>query len=281
MEDVQTINELDALVGRIFSIEDITLGSAKDKYLVRYRGRLYSEDSAAAYDHLAALLRPHAVTPLFRMEGDRQAILLVSGVVPPVQASNPWVNLGLFVLTLLSVLLTGGLSNLNGPLPPDLLPAAGMIVRQGWPFAVSMLGILGAHEFGHYLMGRYHGVHVSLPYFIPLPLVSPFGTMGAFINMKEPPKNRRVLLDIAIAGPLAGAAVAIPVLLIGLSLSALNRLPAADLPGLSLQLEGNSILYLLAKFLVFGAWLPAPVDYHGVAPLLYWGKYFLTGMPFP
>jgi len=147
-----------------------------------------------------------------------------------------------------------------------------------------MLGILGAHEFGHYLAGRYHKVQVTLPYFIPLPFpFSPFGTMGAFINMKEVPRNRRILLDIGIAGPIAGLVVAIPVLLIGLSMSPLTQLPAAAAAGGAgqMQLEGNSIVYLLAKYTIFGQLLPAPASFEGLSPAVYWLRYFFTGQPLP
>ncbi|HOW91982.1 MAG TPA: site-2 protease family protein, partial [Anaerolineaceae bacterium] len=72
----------------------------------------------------------------------------------------------------------------------------------------SLLAILSTHEMGHYIAGRMHGVHVTLPFFIPLPF-TPLGTMGAFISMKEVPKNRRVLMDIGVAGPIAGFIVSI------------------------------------------------------------------------
>jgi len=181
------------------------------------------------------------------------------------------------ILTFFSVVLTGALFGLTEELPADIGQAIWMLLDRGWPFAVSMLAILSAHEFGHYLAGRHHGVHVTLPYFIPMPF-SAFGTMGAFINMKEPPKNRRHLLDIGIAGPLSGLVVAIPVLFIGLALSDITRLIPE--PGMMIQLEGNSILYLLAKFLTFGQLLPAPVSYD-TSPLLYWVIYFFTGQPLP
>jgi membrane-associated protease RseP (regulator of RpoE activity) len=267
----------DALVGKVLQIQDITLGTVKSTYLVRYRGQLRGE-SEAAYDQLAGWLKPYQITPLFRWEEGRHCVLLVPGIPKP-PPSNPMVNLGLAVLTLLSVLLTGGLYGLaENSLPPDLLQAAWVLLSNGWPFALSMLGILGCHEFGHYLMGRHHGVHVSLPYFIPFPF-SAFGTMGAFINMKEPPKNRKILLDIGLAGPLAGLVVAVPVLLLGLSLSNLG--PLQPEAGQMLQLEGNSILYLLAKFAVFGQLLPAPTTYGDAGPLLYWLRYFFTGTPLP
>ena len=86
----------------------------------------------------------------------------------------------------------------------------------GWPYALSLMSILLAHEFGHYLMSRHHKTRATLPYFIPLPF-PPLGTMGAAILMQGTPKNKRVLFDIGVAGPLAGIVVAIPILFLGLS----------------------------------------------------------------
>jgi len=105
--------------------------------------------------------------------------------------------------------------------------------------------------------------------------------MGALISIKEPPKNRRALMDIAIAGPIAGYIVSIIVILIGLSLSKLEPIPLSFPEGQGLQMEGNSITYLLLKFATFGKWLPEPVDFGGMSPVLYWLKYFFTGRPLP
>jgi membrane-associated protease RseP (regulator of RpoE activity) len=110
--------------------------------------------------------------------------------------------------------------------------------------------ILGAHELGHYFAARYHKVPVTLPYFIPLPL-PPIGTLGAFIRLKAPVKNKRALLDVGAAGPLAGLLFAIPILIYGLSISPVELLPAGGY-----TLEGNSILYALAKMAVKGQILP-------------------------
>jgi membrane-associated protease RseP (regulator of RpoE activity) len=266
---------IDTLVARVFSIEDITIGTAKSPYVVRYRGNLRI-DSEMAYDQLAGWLKNYQLTPLFRWEDDRQAILIIPGLAQP-RPSNPMINLVLAVLTLISVLWTGAMYGTQGDLPSDPVQYGIMVLVNGWPFALSILAILGAHEFGHYLAGRYHGVHVTLPYFIPFP--SLLGTMGAFINMKEPPKNRKILLDIGVAGPLAGLAVAIPVLLIGLSLSQVG--PLRLNPGEAVQMEGNSLLYLFSKFLIFGKFLPEPASFGGISPLLYWVRYFFTSLPSP
>jgi membrane-associated protease RseP (regulator of RpoE activity) len=101
--------------------------------------------------------------------------------------------------------------------------------------------------------------------------------MGAVIQLKEAPKNKRTLLDIGIAGPLAGLVVAIPVLLYGLSQSQVG--PIINDP--NNLIEGNSILYLLAKFAVFHQMLPAPASYGSLPPVLYWLVYFFTGTPTP
>ena len=103
--------------------------------------------------------------------------------------------------------------------------------------------------------------------------------MGAFIQLKEPPKNKRILLDIGIAGPIAGLIIAIPVLLYGLSLSHVE--PIVMSPGQSFQIEGNSILYLLSKYIVFGQLLPTPSSYEGLHPVIFWVRYFFTGQPLP
>jgi membrane-associated protease RseP (regulator of RpoE activity) len=105
--------------------------------------------------------------------------------------------------------------------------------------------------------------------------------MGAFIQLKEPPKNRRILLDIGIAGPLAGLVVAIPVLFLGLYLSNVDRLPLFLQAGEGFSLEGNSILYLLAKYIVFGQWLPDPGSADNFNGFIYWIRYFFTGRPIP
>ena len=267
------------LVARVLKIQDITQGALKSNYLVRYRGTLTLE-AAQAYDQLAADLKPLDITPLFRNENGQAEVLLMPGTINPTP-SNPWVNMLMFALTLFSVLYAGALSaraatGEESLLEYFLLPLSNL--QAGIPFAASLLAILLAHEFGHYLAARYHKTRVTLPYFIPLP-ISPLGTMGAFIRLKEPPKNKRILLDIGVAGPLAGLVVAIPVLLYGLSISTISHINVP--PGGGIQLEGNSILYLLSKYAVFGQLLPAPISYDGLPPLLYWVRYFFTGQPLP
>lgn len=87
----------------------------------------------------------------------------------------------------------------------------------GWTYSATILAILGSHEFGHYFACRYYDVDASLPYFLPLPTI--FGTLGAFIRIREPIPSKRMLFDIGIAGPIAGFLVALPALFFGVALS--------------------------------------------------------------
>ena len=226
-------------------------------------------------------LQPHQITPLFREQDGKHIVILKQGVFQP-KPAKIWVNILLFIATVISVIFAGILTSYTGPVTGDLAEMWAAIqpqeLGQAFAFAASLLGILLAHEFGHYLAARRHGTAVTLPYFIPFPL-NPLGTMGAFINLQEPPRDKRVLLDIGLTGPLAGFIVAVPITILGLWLSQVEILPNPLPTGFGF--EGNSLLYLLLKFLVHGQWLPHPASYGGLAPMLYWVRYFFMGIPLP
>jgi membrane-associated protease RseP (regulator of RpoE activity) len=184
--------------------------------------------------------------------------------VRPALAPLKWRRpLALFVATTISILYTGAMIEIGRRGGPFRL-------ADGIPFAVALLSILLTHEFAHFLFARHHRVNASLPFFIPMPLVSPFGTMGAVILMRDRIKSKNALLDIGASGPLAGMMVALPVLLYGLSLSPVKPITPGGM------LEGQSLLYLLLKRIVLG---PIPegsdVDLHPVA-FAGWTGLFVT-----
>ncbi|EMA22419.1 site-2 protease family protein [Haloarcula argentinensis] len=123
----------------------------------------------------------------------------------------PWLNIGLLLATIASTLYVGATAWYYIPVAEDPLR-----VFEAWPFVVAMLGVLGIHELGHYAAARYHGVDVTLPYFIPFP--SYLGTMGAVINIRGRIPDRTALFDIGVAGPLAGLVATTIVTVIGLSI---------------------------------------------------------------
>lgn len=228
----------------------------KQDGVVIVRGRLL-RPSDQVFSRWQAEFYQRGYTPLLRHADDGAPgeikLQIYAGVAPKARP-RAWINGLLFVLTLISTLFVGALygdAAAQVQSAGDLLRPAFLL--SGWPFAGTLLGILGAHEFGHYFAARYHKVAVTLPYFIPMPLG--FGTLGAFIQLKEPVPDRRKLFDIGVAGPLAGLVLAVPLLFVGLSTSPMLIPP--PMPGAIL--EGNSILYHTAKIMVFGKALPDPV----------------------
>src|ERR1041385_1083013 len=129
----------------------------------------------------------------------------------------PWVNVALFGATCLSTMVTGCFLNASfantftdvSGFVKEILRSPFVIVN-GLPFSLAIMTILLAHEMGHYLTCRYYGISATLPYFIPAPTI--VGTMGAFIRIRTPFRNRSSLLEVGIAGPIAGFLLAIPAL---------------------------------------------------------------------
>jgi membrane-associated protease RseP (regulator of RpoE activity) len=147
-----------------------------------------------------------------------------------------WLHLLLFALTLLSTTAVGArlAFNFDQNRPTyveDLWLAITSIAQPetlfaGLPFSLTLLTILLAHEMGHYLTCRYYGIDASLPYFLPAPTL--IGTFGAFIRIRSAIPTRRQLFDVGISGPLAGFALVIPALAIGLAYSKI-------IPGIGVQ----------------------------------------------
>jgi hypothetical protein len=173
-------------------------------------GRLRDEPSRA-FASLERLMSGKRMTPLMEDRGDHgvRVIALPQAVDRQLRRrSSVAINLVLFLATIGTTVWAGALHQ-----GVNLLSDPGRFMA-GVPYAAALLAILGVHEFGHYFAARWHGVDVTLPYFIPVPMG--LGTFGAFIQIKSLIKSRRAVFDIGIAGPLAGLVVALPALYFGL-----------------------------------------------------------------
>lgn len=151
----------------------------------------------------------------------------------------------------------------------------------GWSFAVPLLGILLVHELGHYAAARRYAIDSSPPFFLPVPpTLSPIGSLGAFIRLRGPILDRRQLLDVGAAGPLAGFLVALAVMVWGYAISA--RVPlAADGAPSYVTFAGHPILLgesLLTE--AFRRWLvPGSGAVHLSLPAFAgWVGAFVTGL---
>ena len=160
-----------------------------------------------------------------------------------------WLNALLLAATLATTTLTGACHWLSfeadfQAIDPQF--TAGAVANGLW-YSLTILAILGAHELGHYLACRYYGISASLPYFLPVPFPLT-GTAGAFIRIRQPITTKRALFDIGIAGPLAGFAIAVPALVIGMMMSRVVALPS-DFTGVSL---GEPLLFKAVSWLIWG-----------------------------
>jgi membrane-associated protease RseP (regulator of RpoE activity) len=169
----------------------------------------------------------------------------------------------LFFITAATTTLTGAAWNVRVADSPSIIgwiigPVVAVVketaagnydpLSQGLLFSLTLLVILGAHEFGHYFACRYYGIRATLPFFIPAPpTITLFGTFGAVIKIKEPIRSRRALFDIGIAGPLAGFAFALPASIIGIA-TAKAATPSPDiLTGAGIQFWDPLLFQIIAK----------------------------------
>lgn len=216
---------------------------------IAFHGQVFG-DTDAAFERLSERFAAHGYTAHLRRRRGGHVAIATKGVIKS-RPGRVWINAALFVATVVTALVM------------NITPEAAAYRPPGWylsgvPFAATLLGILVAHELSHYFVARRYGSPVSLPYFIPMPL-SFLGTMGAVIVQRAPMRDRKALFDIGIAGPLGGLVLALPLLVFGLALSPVGRASEFIDPSLDVEVfqEGNSLLYLAVKYLMFGRILPS------------------------
>ncbi|MEO8084510.1 MAG: site-2 protease family protein [Ardenticatenales bacterium] len=288
-----TVLALEDDIADVFAIHEVRVqGGGK---AVVFIGQ-FLRSPAMVYEAVAERFAARDRVPVLRRESGRD--ILVAQLAPAARkARRVRTNVVLFVLTVCSTLFAGTLQSLpesaysayeaslqSLAVPPGAAMAArlacawmatgrflGMIAANaghGVPFTLALLGILGIHELGHYFTARYYKLNVSLPYFIPFP--NPLtGTLGAVIRIESPFASRKALFDVGIAGPLAGLAVAIPVLIVGLSKASLMPVIGPDMGG---TVFNEPLLFKFLAWLVVGP-RPAGMDL-SMNPLLmagWWG----------
>jgi len=253
------IERLRQQLARLMRVEEFEIMNAPDK-LIAFRGQVMG-NKESAFERITQRFADYGYTAMLRPGPDGRHEVLAAKGVREKKEPKAWVNVVLFLATFLTVLYIGaGNALLDAgivvdPKSPEawLMPLTHL--HWGIPFAGTLMGILLAHELSHYFVARKYGSPVSLPYFIPMPNL--LGTMGAVITQQAPMRDRKALFDIGIAGPLGGLIVAIPLLILGLTLSSVGSSPTDLPPNVQILQEGNSLLYAALKYLVFGEWLPS------------------------
>ena len=204
--------------------------------------------------------------PFFALVPNPQA--KVSNAKEPVpQKREALTRPGLALTLLLTTLLTTMRAGVEiAGISSDQMQETPALFLAGLPYALSLLAILGAHEFGHYFTARYYRIRTTLPYFIPFPFF--LGTFGAFIQLRSPVPNRRALFDVGIAGPLAGLVMTLPILFWGLGHSEVVPMPEnSSLLNFGALDPSASILLALMTKLALGSALTAgrAIELHPLA----------------
>ncbi len=249
----------------------VTGYSFEEDGTIKLQGRLKVAPELA-YAPMRQNMSQLGYTPYLRTVGednDKHEVTVVPGVVPKA-TQNPQLAAMLFATTVLSVIYSGAVLNGNAD--------GSLNILNGLMFAGSLLSILVAHEMGHYVVARRRGALVSLPYFIPLPAPIGLGTMGAVIVQREPFEDRRGLLEIAAAGPIAGFIVAVPMFILGVLLTGpptfLERTPDGA------TFFGDSLLTFLIGALKYGDAWTSPTALISVHPIGFgaWIGLLITGI---
>lgn len=198
-----------AQLGDVFLTDNVSVRG--DGRVVAFVGR-FLRDADSAFAVLEKRFGRLGYIPVLRRSKGQDTILAAPAPAERA-AARPMINVLLFLATVGTVTLGGALQEGYNPLQD---PPMGLL--RGIPFACALLGILVTHELAHFLVARARGMKATLPYFIPIPF-SPLGTFGAVIKMESPIKDRKMLFDVGISGPLAGLVVSIVALVIGLKFS--------------------------------------------------------------
>jgi membrane-associated protease RseP (regulator of RpoE activity) len=223
------------------------------------------------FESLRKELKTMSYIPLITKEKGEHLVHVVKS--PPAKFRGPWLNLVLLIATIGTTIWAGAtlwasVFNAGSFMETENLANGALY------FALPLMLILSIHEMAHYFAAKRHGVAASLPFFIPVPFTI-LGTMGAFISIREPIPNKKALLDIGFAGPIAGFLVAIPVLCLGLMLSRDMTAPV-DLGAIQggTMLIGTSALFEAFRYM-FG--LEGVASIHPLA-FAGWVGFFVTAL---
>jgi len=174
------------------------------------------------FDDLRKILSQKGYVSFLRHEHGEDIIYVTKK--PFRKEKSIWINVILLIATIITTMITGSLLHIGVSDLQSLEYAWSVLYPENLffgtvYFSFPLLSILFIHEMGHYFTSKKHGIHTSLPFFLPIPPIVPgfnIGTFGALISSHDPMPNKKALFDVGISGPLAGFIVAIPVTIIGL-----------------------------------------------------------------
>ncbi len=244
-EDISDeIEAIKSLIARHFPVYDVRVSYESLSFFVSVDRETLDED----FDSMRRKLMDEGYIPSIRTQMGEHIINVIRK--PDIQTRSIWINRILLIVTTFTTIFAGAFLWQSYMGVGELFTVDNFLWGALF-FALPLMTILGAHELSHYLMSKRHGVDASLPFFIPS--IPPLGTFGAFISMRDPMPDRKALLDIGVAGPIAGLLVTLPVTVLGLFLTAQGNMQTG-----ALGPEGGLGLMLQPLFHVFMLFMPIP-----------------------
>jgi len=223
-----------------------------------------NEISDAEIGSIIRILLANGIYSQLQVVGN-EYLLRIFAEYSTIRRENWRINLLLFIATIFTTSLTGAM--LVGVNPFENF----MDISFGFPYALALMLILAAHEFGHYYFAMKNKIYATLPYFIPffIPAFS-FGTFGAFIKIKSPMPNKQALFDVGIAGPIAGWIVSLFFLIYGFAtlpgehgvIEYVSSIHEWSPDGTGALTMGNSLLFGFLRTLMGTEYLPMHEIYH-------------------
>lgn len=211
-EASKEIEYVKSLVARHFPVYDVRVAYDVVEFFVKTDPATLE----ANFEQMRADMADQGYIPMITYDKGEHVVTVAKK--PSMRFRSIWVNVVMLAITFLSMVVAGAMNwaGYEG-LPSDQLFAPKTVATGMVVFTLPLMAIIGVHELSHFLMARRRHVAASLPFF--LPSIPPLGTFGAFISLREPIPNKKVLLEIGVAGPLAGLALAIPIGILGLILT--------------------------------------------------------------
>jgi membrane-associated protease RseP (regulator of RpoE activity) len=224
------------------------------------------------FEELREDMAQHGFIPMITYEKGEHIIVVAKR--PPAKYRSITVNIIMLILTLFTTIFSGiyywaGYQDI----PANEMFAPESVIAGTVLFALPLLAIIGVHELGHFFAAKRRKVRASLPFFIPF--IPPIGTFGAAISLRDPIPNRKVLMEIGVAGPIAGILVAIPIGIAGLILTNIAARPIPD----TIATEGLLAINFPLIYLAIAQLIPATGDYllHPTA-FAAWVGFFVTAI---
>ncbi len=255
-EASKEIERVKGLVARHFPVYDVRVTYDVVEFFVRVDMTTLDEN----FDRMRADMKEHGYIPMILYDKGEHIVTVARK--PPAKYRSTYVNLALMIATFFTMLIAGAWSWAGYKSVEGSFISLDTITNGMLTFTLPLFAIIAVHELGHYFAARRRGIAASLPFFIPS--IPPFGTFGALISIRDPLPDKKTLLEVGVAGPLAGLVVTIPLGIAGLMLTNSEAVLAPSNVGpeglVAMQLP---LLYQALTFLVpiEGDYMPHPMAF--------------------